>query len=208
MATQRKVQGYITDTARPNWKKDVEFDLDSLPVAGSAARVPAAVAATVSAAETGGPVLRKTVFTLTGHSVTMTDAGANGCHGSVQLCDFPVGLIQIIGATMALATTAGSGGIADGAAVVQSVGTVTVANTNATLTSTEADIIPSTAGTLTGGANAAGVGVSTTPAVFDGHSTAVKAFLNFAVPDADSSASDTLAVTGTVTVFWHYFGDV
>lgn len=207
MATNRKVQGYVTNTARPGWKKDTEFDLDALMQSGTQALVPSTNAATVVAAEYGNQILRKTVFTLTAHSVTMTDAGAAGCHGNVQLCDFPVGLVHILGATMSLATTAGSGGITDTAAVVQSVGTAAVGTGDATLTTTEADIIPSTAGTLSGGVGAP-VGVSTTPAVFDGHSTAKKAYLNFAVPDAGSSASDTLAVTGTVTVFWHYLGDV
>lgn len=206
MTTARKVQGYITNTARPNWKKDTEFDLDAL--GGSAVgTVPSTNAATVVATEYGGPILKKTVLTLTAHSVVTVDAGAAGAHGAVEVYNFPLGLIQVIGGTMSLATTAGAGGIADNAAIVQSVGTVTVVNDNAALTTTEADIIPSTAGTLTGGVGAP-VGVSTTPAVFDGHSTAKKAFLNFAVPDAGSSADDTLAVTGTVTIFWHYFGDV
>jgi len=207
MTTARKVQGYVTDTERPNWKKDVEFNLDSLTISGSSAQVPAANTATLSVSESGSQILRKSVFTIAAHSVAMTDAGVAGCHGSVQLCDFPVGLIQIIGSTMSLATTAGAGGIVAGAAVVQSVGTAAVGTDNATLTSTEADIIPSTAGTLTAGIGAP-VGVSTTPAVFDGHATAKDAYLNFAVPDADSSASDTIEVTGTVTIFWHYFGDV
>lgn len=207
MTTYRKVQGYVTNSARPGWKKDTEFDLDALPVSGSSAKVPAANLATVALVETGDQVVRKSSVTLTAHSVTMTDAGAAGCHGSVEIVNFPLGLIQIIGATLSLATTAGAGGIADGAAVVQSVGTVTTVTDNAALTTTEADIIPSTAGTLTAGVGAP-VGVSTTPAVFDGHTTAKKAFLNFAVPDADSSASDTLAVTGVVNIFWCYFGDV
>jgi hypothetical protein len=41
----------------------------------------------------------------------------------------------------------------------------------------------------------------------DGHTTAVDLILNVAVPDADVSASDTLAVTGTVTCVWSNVGD-
>lgn len=210
MAISRKVQGYVTDSARPNWKKDVEFDLDNLgaPTGAAKGTIPAAQRGPVTVVEGGDEVLRKTTLNISNLAVTMTDAGAAGCHGSVQLYDFPVGLIQILGATLSLATAAGAGGIADNAAVVQSVGTAAVATDNASLSSTEADIIPSTAGTLAAGINGSVVGVSTTPALFDGHNTAKDAFLNFAIPDAGSSASDTLTVTGTVVIYWLYFGDV
>jgi hypothetical protein len=44
-------------------------------------------------------------------------------------------------------------------------------------------------------------------ALADGTATAKDAFLNFAVPDAGSSANDTLTVAGTVTVVWTNSGD-
>jgi hypothetical protein len=141
-------------------------------------------------------------------SITMTDAGAAGCHGAVQLYDFPACVVSFLGASSDLQITAGAGGITDTAAVVGAVGTATVGTGDATLTTTEADIIPSTAATLTGGVGDCD-GQSTTAllATFDGTATAKDAFLNFAVPDAGSTANDTLSVTGSVTVVWIYAGD-
>ena len=160
----------------------------------------------VEAANTAS-LVQKTVLTLTDLEVTMTDAAAAGSHGSAPLFTFPAGNILILGAIGTLSLTAGSGGLADTAAVVAAIGTVATAVDNATLTSTEADIIPSTAATLTDGANAAVDMQSTAVAVKDGTTTAGVARLNLAVPDADSTASDTLTVSGTVTITWINLGD-
>lgn len=162
----------------------------------------------VTLVENGDGTMHKTVFTLTGLAITMTDAVAAGCHGSQKIYDFPAGNIYILGATTDLTTTAGAGGITDTAAVVGAVGTVAAATDNATLTGTEADIVPSTAGTLTAGAGTLlGKSVTATGAVFDGTGTAKDAILNFAVPDADSTANDTLTVSGTITLAWINLGD-
>lgn len=167
-----------------------------------------AAGTSVTASEQGTGPVKQTVLTVSSLSITMTDAGANGCHGSHKVYDFPAGNIAIIGATCDLTTLAGSGGIADGAALIGAVGTVANTAANETLTSTEADIIPSTDGTLTAGAGTL-KGKSTTSqiAVFDGTSTAKDAYLNIAVPNADSSADDTVAVSGTITITWVNCGD-
>lgn len=163
----------------------------------------------VSVTERNQGELRQTIFTLSAVSLTVTDTGgAAGAHCAIQLYDFPAGLIDYLGGTTDLAITAGAGGIADGAAVVGSVGTVTVGVGNATLTGTEADLIPSTASTLAAGVGATkGKSTATEKALHDGTATAKDVFLNFAVPDADVSASDTLSVTGTVTLTWINHGD-
>jgi len=106
----------------------------------------------VTAAEYGDAAVHKTVLTLANLAVTITDATTAGGHGAQKVYDFPQGLIEIVGATMDLTTAAGTGGIADTAALVASLGTATVGTDNATLTSTEADILPSTEGTLSDGA--------------------------------------------------------
>lgn len=162
----------------------------------------------VAAVESIG-VVRRTVLTLTDLSVAMVDAGAAGSQGSHKLYDFPVGNISILGATMDLTTLAGAGGIGDTGALVGSIGTVAAAADNATLTSTEADIIPSTSGTLSSGAGTL-KGKSTTAliATFDGTSTAKDALLNLAVPDAGSSADDTVTLNGTIILTWVNHGDV
>lgn len=150
-------------------------------------------------------LVHKTVITVA-NTVTMTDATTAGCHGSQKIYDFPAGNILILGATTDLSVTAGAGGIGDTASVVASIGSVAVATDNATLTSTEANIVPSTAATLTGGVGAFD-GESTGVVVLDGTATAVDAILNLAVPDAGSSASDTIVVAGTVTLVWVNLGD-
>jgi hypothetical protein len=161
----------------------------------------------ITAVENGNGAVHKTVLTLTALSVTMTDATTSGCHGAHKLYDFPAGPIQILGSSMNLTTLAGSGGIANGAALVGSIGSATVGTNNATLTTTEADLIASKAGTLTAGAGTLASHGGHVATAFDGTATAVDAFLNLAVPDADSSASDTVTVSGTVTLHWINLGD-
>lgn len=153
--------------------------------------------------------MTKTVITLSGLSVTMTDATTAGSHGSVKLYDFPACNLFFLGGTCDLTLTAGAGGITDTAAVVAAIGTATVGTDNATLTSTEADLIPSTASPLTGGAGVTkGKTVTAGAVVFDGTDTAKDAWLNLAVPDAGSTADDTLTVSGTITLVWSNLGDV
>ena len=157
--------------------------------------------------ESGGSI--RTVLKLDKLVITMTDATTAGCHGFVKLYDFPACNLLFLGATCDLSITAGTGGIADTAAVVAAIGTAQVATADATLTTTEADLIPSTAATLTGGIGAAkGKTVTAGVAVFDGTATAKDAYLNFAVPDIGSAGNDTLTVSGTITLVWSNLGDV
>jgi hypothetical protein len=150
------------------------------------------------------PQVHQTVLTVAS-TVTMTDATTNGNEGSAVLYTFPAGNILILGAVADLTLTAGSGGITDTAAVVSSLGSVAAA-ADATLTSTEANIIPSTTSTLTGGVGAMN-GQSTAPVTLDGTATPAVCRLNLAVPDAGSSADDTIAAAGTVTLTWVNLGD-
>ena len=170
--------------------------------------VPAASAtAGVTIKEYGDGLLHKTVFTLTAVSVDMTDATTAGCHGKIQLYDFPDGLVDVLGATTNVTLLAGAGGIADTAAVVAGLGTGAVATDNGTLVgSGEADIVASTAATLTAGAGAF-KGKTTVVVVLDGTGTAKDMYLNMAMVDAESSASDTLTLNGTVTLVWVSAGD-
>ncbi len=160
----------------------------------------------VSVVEGGNSGLHKTTFTLANTQV-ITDAGAAGAQGGTKIYTFPEGVITILGVSCNATTLAGAGGIADGAATVHSLGTVTAAVDNATLTSTEADIIASFAGTMTTGAGAFTKygAINATP--YDGHTTAIAVFLNSAVPDADSSASDTITFAGSCTLLWSTSGD-
>ena len=202
MATIEKFRLADTDSNRTR-----KFNLIREAIQGDGA-VGAAASISVAVAESSAGAI-KTVMTLSNVAVTMTDATTAGSHGSLKLYDFPQCNLLFLGGTCDLTLTAGAGGITDTAAVVASVGTVTVGTDNATLTTTEADLIPSTASTLTAGAGVTkGKTLTAGVVVFDGTTTAKDAWLNYAVPDAGSTANDTLTVSGTITLVWSNLGDV
>lgn len=162
----------------------------------------------VTLVENGDGAFHKTVFTLTATEVTVTDtAGVNGAQGNLKIYDFPEGVIVQGGCVANVTTLAGAGGIADGAEVVLALGSVAAGVGDATLTSTEADFVASFAGTLVAGAGAFTKYGEPSVTSFDGHTTAVDLIFNVAVPDADVSANDTLAVDGTITCTWWNNGD-
>lgn len=167
----------------------------------------AAAGTGVVAAESGDGAVHKTVLTLTNLSVTMTDAGAAGSQGSQKVYDFPEGPIQLLGASYNLTTARVGTAIGATAALVGSLGSVAAGAGDATLTSTEADMIASTTGTLTAGAGTLKKHGSLVATAFDGHTTALDAILNLAVPDADSSGNDAVTVNGTITLTWANLGD-
>lgn len=163
------------------------------------------VVAGLSKTNLAQPVVKTTV-SFSNMVVNMTDAGVAGCHGFQKLFDFPQGNILILGASTDVQVLAGAGGIVDTAALVAAVGSAQVSAADATLTTTEANVVPSIAATLAGGAGNAD-GESTAAVTLDGTTTPAAAHLNFAVPDAGSTANDTLIVNGTVTFTWINLGD-
>lgn len=176
--------------------------VQNAPAAGAAAGTGVAVA------ESAG-VVQRTTFTLTGVQVATTDVAGTCGYGGLKIYDFPAGLIQVLGAVTDL-TLAAAAGIGATAALVGSLGTATAAGDNATLTGTEADIVPSTACPLVAGAGTMkGRSTAGTMAagVFDGTSAAKALYLNFALPDADSSGNSTVTATGTIIVTWINHGD-
>lgn len=153
--------------------------------------------------------IHRSLFTFTNMVITTTDGTTNGAQGSQKIYTFPRGLILILGGTANLTITGDGTGVINTAVVVGAVGSVAPAN-DATLTSTEANMIPSTASTLTAGAGVTkGRGVTQT--YFDNttntNSTQLSANLNFAMPDASSTANGTITVTGTVEICWINLGD-
>lgn len=156
----------------------------------------------------GNDIVRKTVFTFTNYSQTMTDNGANGSQGGTKIYDFPTGALLFVGTPQCHLTIARVGtAIASGAAVVASLGSVVASNTNATLTSTEADILPSTTATLTSGTgNVYSTNSATLQIGGSAANTATDMYLNFAIPDADSTGNDALTVTGTIEVCYIVLG--
>lgn len=145
-------------------------------------------------------------YTFTNRSVTITDNTTSGAHGNLKIVDLPEGNVVIVGATTNLTIARVGTNITATAAVVAAVGTVAAANTDATLTSTEANIVPSTVATLTAGAGVV-KGVSTSGSTINGTTTRVPVFLNFAMPDASSGGNDALTVNGTITLVYTLIGD-
>lgn len=197
-----------TVLAGPDFK-DVMIALSGSSSAGNGTVPTASGTAGVTMEDTSlGGGLHQTTFTLTDVAMTMTDAGAAGTHGALQLLDFPAGNLLFLGGTSDLALVSDAAGLDADAELVAAVGTVTVGTDNATLTTTEADLIPSTVATLTASVGAmAGKSLTAGVVVFDGTSTAKNAFLNMAAPDADTDADDEVTVNGTVTLTWLNLGD-
>lgn len=159
----------------------------------------------VVASERGDSNVHKTILTLTNTPVVVADSGgANGGFGGLKIYDFPEGNILILGATSDL-NTAATGGIGATAALVGSLGTAIEAS-NATLDSTQANVMPSTSGTLTASAGTLD-GQSTGTAIVDGTATAADLIVNIGVPDADISANGQVTLTGTITIVWQNLGD-
>lgn len=136
-------------------------------------------------------------LTLTSKSIAMTDAGAAGSHGSLKLLDLPAGYIVVVGAVTDLTIARVGTAITATAAVVGSLGSTAVATDDATLTSTEADIVPSTTATLTAGAGTMD-GLATAISYQNATSSAKAVYLNFAIPDAGSTGNDALLVNGKI----------
>lgn len=145
-------------------------------------------------------------FNLVNAVVAMADNSTNGAQGRLFLGNLSAGLYMIAGIVTDLTVLAGTGGIADTAALVGSIGTAAAANSDATLTGSEANLIASAALTLSAGAAVAKL--QSAGAVFlDATKTDVPVYLNFAVPDAGSTGNDTLILNGRVRVVLANLGD-
>lgn len=171
-----------------------------------AANIPGAVAGTGVTAEEQLFVFNRTKITLTGVVQTLADTGANGAHGGLKIYDFPEGLLLIQGVVASAVVTAGVGGVSDTATVLQALGTATAGVDNATLSSTEADILASNSAALTGGVGAWGT-QATGLVLSSGVSTPKDMYLNTVVADADVSAGDTIIYDGTIWIVWGIIGD-
>lgn len=162
--------------------------------------------------EQGIGAARKTVFKMTSMHVPLTDSAGVVAFGGLKLYDFPEGAILFGGAVLDGALSKSSAGVNADFDGDVGVGTATASN-NATLSSTEQDLIPTTATpqAVAGVTTCDALSTSTEAAkVFDGSGTAKDLFLNFLVDDADHDVTTTpcdLIVTGTLVVHWTNLGD-
>lgn len=150
-----------------------------------------------------------TVLTFNDTPIVLADNAGVVAYGGLKIFDFPQGSIVIQGATANLAVTKTSAGVTATWNGDFAVGTVTAAN-DATLTSTEANIIPSTPTPAAVAGATTAKGRSTAAVTLDGTTTAVDAFINFLVDDANHDVTTTpcnLILNGTVTILWANMGD-
>lgn len=160
--------------------------------------------------ETGTGAVRQTVLELTNVSVTITRTGTTNVYGGLQLATFPEGVHNVIGAVASLAVTRGeTTNMTATAPLVTAVGSVTAGN-DATLTSTEVDLIPSTATTLVAGTKTIGAHLASA-AIYNGSTTARPVFLNLAGDNTGSqcvaTGNSSVTVTGTIVITWVQLGD-
>ena len=165
----------------------------------------AAAGTGVTAQHYAGAV-QKTVITLAGTSIATTDNGANGAQGGVKVYDFPEGSVVILGVTHNIALAKVGAGIAATATVLSSLGSALVTQNEATLTSTEADIVASNSTVLVAGAGTS-KSRSSSVVFLDGTTTAKDIYLNLNVDAVGSTATDAITATGTITVLWANAGD-
>lgn len=168
--------------------------------------------ATVAVVEYGDAVYHRSSFTFTAFPLTIPNAVAANQANGAFFYTFPEGRILIHGATGTMAETTTSVLASTlTAAKTCKWGVGSTVGTNATLATTEQDIIPVTSITSSATINVAGAAASAalaSAAQFDGTSTAKKAFLNFSVPtDGDLAGDATITLTGTVVIVWSFLGD-
>lgn len=162
-----------------------------------------------------GNVARQTVIECNAVPVTITDDAGVAQYGGVKIYGFPEGMVLIKGAQVNGILTAGvTGTIIDNWDGDVALGTVT-ATTGATLTGTEANIMPSVS-VSAGASDKLGVvdAVSVATALtesgarwLDGTATAIDMYLNFVIDDDATHTSGTASFTGTVVFNWEMFGD-
>jgi hypothetical protein len=167
----------------------------------------------LSVSEDGVGRLKTTTLTFKDVALPLTDVAATVAYSGLKVYDFPETSLLFLGAQSNLAVTKSSAGVNANWDGDFALGTVTASN-NATLASTEQDLIPTTATpqAVAGATTAKGVSTTTEAAkVLNGTGTPVDAYLNFLVDDADQDVTTTpcnLIVNGTITLNWLNLGDV
>ena len=149
------------------------------------------------------------IMTFTNVDFALTDEAGVVAYTGKKVFDMPSGAYVIHGAVADLALTKSSAGVNADWDGDFSVGTVTASN-NATLSSTEQNIIPTTATPQASSGATTADGVSTAALYLDGTATPSDIYLNFLVDDADHNVNGTacnLIVNGTLRLTYTYLGD-
>lgn len=148
--------------------------------------------------------LRETVITFLNTRIPLTDEAGVVAYGGLKVYDMPTGVIKFLGAETSIALTKSSAGVNADWDGDFGVGSVTASN-NATLSSTEQDIIATTATPQAVAGVTTANGFSVTDVGLDGRTTAVDVFINFLIDDADHDVTTTacdLILNGTLKLQW------
>ena len=152
---------------------------------------------------------RTVTLTFEDVAIALTDEAGVVAYGGLKVLDMPEGAYAIMGAVAGLAVEKSSAGVNDDFDGDFGVGTVTASN-NATLATTEQNIIPTTATPQASSGATTAKGVSTAAVYLDGTSTPSDIYLNFLVDDADHNVGGTacnLVINGTLTIHYLYLGN-
>lgn len=177
-------------------------------------QIPDAVKPYIVATEYGDSLSHRTVLTCTDLPISVADDAGVAQYGGVKVYTFPEGLIFTKGAIISGDLTMGvTGTFIDAFTGVNSLGSVT-ASTGATLLTTEATWLQSTANATAASKVAAisSISVATqlteaSSRIFDGTSTPAPVFFNVAIADDASHTAGTGKFTGTITISWEKIGD-
>lgn len=155
-------------------------------------------------------VIRQTTFTFTDLPVTVRDTEQGG---GIKFFDFAAGRLLILGAVakdIKITTTSALAGTLN-AGVTGNFGVGTTTQANATLATTEQNIIPTTNFTSSATVNVAPAAVDSALASslqLDGTGTAVDLFFNVGVAGAtDIDGDATVTVSGTLILTWVDLGN-
>lgn len=174
---------------------------------GESASGGAVAGAGVSSTQVPGMITRIINFANT--PMPLIDTAGVVARSALKFFDFPDGQVNILGCTVDITLARNANGVnADWDGDI-AVGTVAAAG-DATLTSTEANVVASTATTQA----VAGVGtakaIQSAAVTFDGTTTAVDLYLNVLVDDVDHDVTTTptsLLVNGKITLTYAMLGD-
>lgn len=197
-----------------NCDENVKTMMRKLFDSALAAAVGTVGGATITAVEAGSGTIHQTVLTLQATPLTVTDDAGVSQYGGVLVYTFPEGDICCLGAVINGNLTLGTTGtIIDAFTGVNALGTVT-ASTGATLVSTEATWLQSTANATAASKVAAIKSIPVATALteagarwVDGTATPAPVYLNFAIADDATHTTGTGSFTGTITLTWTNLGD-
>lgn len=195
---------------RKGWSKVLKSFYDWVENKDGNGTVPAVAGLTVE--NHGAGPYCKTVLKFDNVAFALTDEAGVVAYTGKKIYDLPEGMIAFVGAQANLALSKSSAGVNADWDGDFALGTVTASNNNS-LSSTEQNLIPTTATPQAAAGVTTAKGVSTSNEalkIFDGTGTPVDVYLNFLIDDADHDVAATpcnLIVNGDVTLLWANIGD-